>query len=258
MDRQRQRERDAAAGRSIASAASLRLARASSRTPITKAATTRTTAEQHERLADAEERCDELARRGVVDERVAVQRLIAIGGKPRQRVAREGERHDRDRDADADEKRQRSPPSPFVVVRGRERVPQHRCRVDDQPATFAEADAGREGLHRQAPACSPQRLTAEREPAKHVPMGKKRLSRPSRGTTHRAGVLAVSHPAHRSSLFASSSNHIPNSVNCVPEINRRATRTIVAVVISLSKKIREQATRIPRARPSVVIRAPRT
>ena len=49
----------------------------------------------------------------------------------------------------------------------------------------------------------------------------------------------ISSVAQRSSLFASWSNHIANSVNCVPEIRSSATSTIVAVVISLSKKIRE-------------------
>ena len=71
------------------------------------------------------------------------------------------------------------------------------------------------------------------------------------------GVVAVV-ARQRSSLFDSWSNHIPNSVNCVPEIRSSATSTIVAVVISLSKKIREQATTIPSSSPSTVISVPRT
>ena len=62
----------------------------------------------------------------------------------------------------------------------------------------------------------------------------------------------------RSSLFDSWSNHIPNRVNCVPEIRSSATSTIVAVVISLSKKMREQATTRPSSSPSTVISVPRT
>ncbi len=62
----------------------------------------------------------------------------------------------------------------------------------------------------------------------------------------------------RSSLFASWSNHIPNSVNWVPEIRSSATSTTVAVVISLSKKMREHATTSPSSRPSTVISVPRT
>ena len=64
--------------------------------------------------------------------------------------------------------------------------------------------------------------------------------------------------AQRSSLFASWSNHIPKSVNWVPEIRSSATSTIVAVVISLSKKTREQATTRPSTRPSTVISDPST
>ena len=62
----------------------------------------------------------------------------------------------------------------------------------------------------------------------------------------------------RSSLFASWSNHMANSVNCVPETRSSATRTIVAVVISLPQKIREAATTRPRRKPTTVIRIPST
>ena len=53
----------------------------------------------------------------------------------------------------------------------------------------------------------------------------------------------------RSSLFDSWSNHIPNRVNCVPEIRSSATSTIVAVVISLSKKMREHGDDEPEREP---------
>src|SRR4051812_42871787 len=69
-------------------------------------------------------------------------------------------------------------------------------------------------------------------------------------------VVAVAR--QRSSLFDSWSNHIPKSVNCVPEIRSSATSTMVAVVISLSKKIREVATTRPSSNPSTVISVPST
>ena len=65
-----------------------------------------------------------------------------------------------------------------------------------------------------------------------------------------------SHGRQRSSLFASWSNHMANSVNCVPDTRRSATRTTVAVVISLPQKIREAATTTPRRKPTTVIRMP--
>ena len=62
--------------------------------------------------------------------------------------------------------------------------------------------------------------------------------------------------AHRSSLFASWSNHMANSVNCVPDTRRRATRTMVAVVMSLPQPSREIVTTRPRRKPTTVISAP--
>ena len=61
----------------------------------------------------------------------------------------------------------------------------------------------------------------------------------------------------RSSLFASWSNHIANSVNCVPETSRSATRTIVAVVMSFPHPTREIVTTSPSTKPTTVMSVPR-
>ena len=60
----------------------------------------------------------------------------------------------------------------------------------------------------------------------------------------------------RSSLFASWSNHIANSVNCVPETSRSATRTMVGVVMSFPQPIRRIVTSRPSRKPTRVISAP--
>ena len=69
-------------------------------------------------------------------------------------------------------------------------------------------------------------------------------------------VVEADTRAQRSSLFASWSNHMANSVNCVPETRSSATSTTVAVVISFPKKIRETATTTPSTRPTRVISVP--
>ena len=76
--------------------------------------------------------------------------------------------------------------------------------------------------------------------------------------TAQLGLERLPQRPQRSSLLDSWSNHIAKSVNWVPEMRSSATSTIVAVVISLSKKILEQATTRPRSRPNQVISAPRT
>ena len=72
----------AAAGRRIASARR-RGSRRQSRMPTKTVATTTQRDQQEERAVDAQERGDEFAGGCVIDEGIAVQRLVAIGRKPR-------------------------------------------------------------------------------------------------------------------------------------------------------------------------------
>ena len=204
------------------------------------------------------------------------QRPADHGGTRRRRVV--DDERDRGRDDHGRQEQCNGAPAPAP---GQDRAGKgHRDRRDcREPEAAHQYDPDR-GEHPGDRLVVPGRIAAqmnpvvsrqERHPARGGRQGDERDKYSKRHQAGQAGGPEVApettagathgHRAcgrQRSSLFDSWSNHMPKSVNCVPEIRSSATSTIVAVVISLSKKIREHATRSPRARPSVVISVPST